>query len=124
MFTCDTLIFEPLQPYPDGCLVARSVHSNLEEVLYCNVMNSTDGDVCLKENQVLGTLSEAEIVDRNFNQDISNYKRLDVSKLVHSSGKTCSSVPVWLNNNSEKLITSDDIIKHSMRTKIKSLRFD
>jgi hypothetical protein len=69
------------------------------------------------------TLSEAAIVGRNFYQDISNYKRFDVSKLVHSSRKSCSSIPVWLNNCSKKQITPDDIIKQSMRTKIKSLRF-
>ena len=86
-------------------------------------MNSTDVDVSFKKNQVIGTLSEAEIVDRNFNHDISNYKRLDISKLVHSFGKTCSSIPIRLNNNSVKQITTDDLIKHSMRTEIKSLRF-
>jgi hypothetical protein len=117
------LIFEQIYPYPDGCLIARSVHVNSVEVLYCNVINSSDADVEFKKDHIIGTLSEAEIVVQNFDKAISNYKRLDVSKLVHSSGKTCSSIPVWLNNISEKLITSDDIIQHSMRTKIKTLRF-
>ena len=117
----DTLLFEPHQPYPAGCLIARSTHSKTAD-LYCNVMNSTDTDIVFQKDQTLGNLTEAEVTDIKFNKDIMDYKPLDVTKLLHSKGKTCSSVPVYVNSNTQKEITTDDIRNHSIKTDIKSLK--
>ena len=48
---------------------------------------------------------------------------MDISEFIHTSGKTCSSIPVWVDNGSEKVITTADILVHSIRYEIKSLRF-
>ena len=118
----DTLIFEPHNPYPDGCLIARSIHSK-SSMLYCNVMNATNADVFFVKDKIMGTLSAAEIVDSNFNRDVLNYKPLDIHKLIHSSGKTCSSTPMTAPGvHQPKEITTTDIMRHSLRTKVKTLK--
>ena len=72
-------------------------------------MNSTDTDIVFQKDQTLGNLTEAEVTYIKFNKDIMDYKPLDVTKLLHSKGKTCSSVPVYVNSNTQKEITTDDI---------------
>ena len=59
--SADIVMFEPILPCPDGCLIARSIYLNNSETLYCNVINST-----FKQNYVLGHLNEAEIAEEQF----------------------------------------------------------
>ena len=85
-------------------------------------MNSTDVDVVFHNKQGIGTLSEAEISDAKFNKEVLNYKRLDLTKLIHSTGKTCSSVPVCVNFDVGKVITTEDVRNHSIKSRIKTLQ--
>jgi hypothetical protein len=116
----DTLLFEPKYPYPAGCLIARSIHSKSNS-LFCNIMNSTDADVVFPKDQIIGTVVEAEIVDSNFNKDVLTYKPLDIHKLIHSSGKTCSSKPISVIGSTPE-ITTNDIVRHSIKSSIKTLK--
>jgi hypothetical protein len=49
--TTDTFMLEPIQPFPTGCLVARSISAKNSDNLYCNVINSSDSDIVLKQKQ-------------------------------------------------------------------------
>ena len=120
--TNDVLMFEPCHPLPLGCLVARSIHSKRDNILYCNLINSNDSEVVLTEGQEIGYLSEAEIALNQFNNDVMNYVPLDTKKLVHSSGKTHSSKPVRHNDNQPIELTTADIKNNEIKNKLKLLK--
>ena len=77
-------LFEPLKPFPDGCLVARSLHLHANNQLFCNIVNASDTDVVIKQNQALGHMTEADLVDEQFNRDVLTYVPLDLNKLQQS----------------------------------------
>ena len=114
----NTFMFEPSQPHINGCLIARSVHTNKNEMQYCNVINATDTDISFKQNQQIGIVNEAEIADNQFNEDIKNFVPLDTKKLIHFSGKTCSSKPIIDKSKKISEITTADILEHQIKTKL------
>ena len=61
--------------------MARSIHLKSTEQLFCNVINASDAKITLKENQALGNLSEIDIIDQTFDDDILHYVPLDTDKL-------------------------------------------
>ena len=69
-YAAETLIFEPILPYSSGCLIARSVNLKSSESLYCNVINATDSDIVFKKGLVIGKLSEAEMIDEKFDEEV------------------------------------------------------
>ena len=117
----EIMMFEPNYPCPEGCLIARSINERESESLYCNVLNSSDLDVTLKKDRTVGVLSEAEIADEQFDQEIQQYKPLEIHKLAHFSGKTSSSVPLFDGKKSVE-ITTADIKCHEIKNKIKLLK--
>jgi hypothetical protein len=90
-FRNEHILFEPEIPLPVGCLVARSCHLKSTEQLYCNVLNASDQDITLKQDQLIGILSDCEMANNQFDRDVKEYIPLDVTRLIHSSGKTYSS---------------------------------
>ena len=120
--TTDTLMFEPIQPFPKGCLVARSLNSKDSDNLYCNVINSSDEDIILKQNQEIGHLCEAEIAEEQFEDNVKRYVPLTTTKLIHFSGKTCSSKPVNEAEHGQQEITTVDIIYHEIKHRLKQLQ--
>ena len=119
--SADIVMFEPILPFPDGCLIARSINLINSETLYCNAINSTNFDITFKQNHALGHLNEAEIAEEQFENNVKQYIPLDISKLVHFTGKTCASVPIHEPTNKEISITTADIINHEMEKRIKQL---
>jgi uncharacterized cysteine cluster protein YcgN (CxxCxxCC family) len=118
----NTLMFEPIQPFPKGCLVARSLNSKDSDNLYCNVINSSDEDIILKQNQEIGHLCEAEIAEEQFEDNVKRYVPLITTKLIHFSGKKCSSKPVNEVEDGQQEITTADIINHEMKHRLKQLQ--
>ena len=51
-----TMIFEPIQPLPGGCLVGKSLHLVCEKI-FCNVINATDRDEIIDPNRIMGKVS-------------------------------------------------------------------
>ena len=131
LFTCidlssigktNTLMFEPIQPFPKGCLIARSINSKDPEKLYCNVINSSDADVVLKQNQAIGHLSEAEIAEEKFEENVKRYTPLSINKLIQFAGKLYSSKPINDAQHLQHEITTTDILIHEMKNRLKQLR--
>lgn len=83
----ELIMFEPTTPMPYYCLVGRSVHSNnsvttrSENTIFCNVMNVGSSDIQLKRGQPIGSLSEIDAANIQFDEDIANFVPLDIEKV-------------------------------------------
>ena len=85
-------------------------------MLYCIVMHATDSDVVFVKDKIVGTLSAAVFVDSNLNRAVLNYKPLHIHKLLHSSGKTCSSSAMTAPGvHQPKEITTTDFMRSDTR---------
>ena len=81
-------------PFPTGCLISRSCQLRTADQLYCNIVNASDEAISLKQDQIVGNLCNIETANENFDKKVQDCVQLDVRKLVHNTGKTCSSVPI------------------------------
>ena len=115
-------MFEPTLPFPIGCLIARSCHAKTSDQLYCNIVNATDDVVIIKQNQLIGTLCNIEIEDKKFDEQVKNYVPLDVPRLLHFTGKTCSSVPVSYKKAKPPELTEVDIKQYQIKRDIELLK--
>jgi hypothetical protein len=107
-------LFKPAIPFPVGCLVARSCHLKATEQLYCNVLNASDQDITFKQDQLIGILSHCEMANNQFDRDVKEYIPLDVTRLIHSSGKTCSSTPIANKKAKPPQLSTYDIIENQI----------
>jgi hypothetical protein len=73
-----TLVFEPFnftEVIPEGCIIAKSFHSNLEsDKVYCNVINASDKQVVFKSETVIGQAFEVDEALNKFNEEIKKYE--------------------------------------------------
>jgi hypothetical protein len=114
IFKNEHILFEPAIPFPVGCLVARSCHLKATEQLYCNVLNASDQDITLKQDQLIGILSDCEMANNQFDRDVKEYIPLDVTRLIHISGKTCSSTPIANKKAKPPQLSTYDIIENQI----------
>jgi hypothetical protein len=122
IFKQETILFEPISPFPEGCLVARSVHLKSTDKLYCNVVNASDLSVTLKKNQILGKLTDAEIIHETFNNDVSNYTPLNINQIKQYPGKIYSSTPIANRKEKPPELTANDLLRHQLKRDINTLK--
>ncbi len=150
------ILLEPINfssELPGNCLIAKSLHKNDNEIIYCNVTNMGDDEFVLKTNNVVG--EGCEVMDEsngdeelvkaeleNFNNEVKKYKvpclkwflekvkhRVDAfycnNTKVVNVGKTCASKPVPPGNVTvENFITIKDVLAHEVKAKLKELRLN
>ena len=121
-FTSNSLLFEPTMPFPTGCLIARSCQLRTADQLYCNIVNASDEAISLKQDQIVGNLCNIETANENFDKKVQDYVQLDVRKLVHNTGKTCSSVPIANKTPKPPELSTNDILQHQTRRDISVLK--
>jgi hypothetical protein len=121
-FTSETLLFQPTTTFPTGFLIARSCQLRTADQLFCNIVNASDEAVSLKKDQMIGNFSSIETVNENFDKKVQDYVQLDVQKLVHNTGKTCSSLPVANKSPKPPQLSTHDILKHQTRRDISMLK--
>jgi hypothetical protein len=71
---------------------------------------------------MIGNFSSIETVNENFDKKVQDYVQLDVQKLVHNTGKTCSSLPVANKSPKPPQLSTHDILKHQTRRDISMLK--
>ena len=106
-------------PFPTGCLISRSCQLRTADQLYCNIVNASDEAISLKQDQIVGNLCNIETANENFDKKVQDCVQLDVRKLVHNTGKTCSSVPIA--NKTPKPLNYR-ILQHQTRRDISVLK--
>ena len=62
--TTEYIMFEPLVPFPNGCLIGKSVHVR-GPTIYCNIINATDVDINIPELSELGSVFNCGISPSN-----------------------------------------------------------
>ena len=109
-------------PFPTGCLIARSCQLRTADQLYCNIVNASDEAISLKQDQIVGNLCNIETANENFDKKVQDYVQLDVRKLVHNTGETCSSVPIANKTPKPPELSTNDILQHQTRRDISVLK--
>ncbi len=120
---------------PNDCVIAKSVHNN-DANIYCNVINAGDEPVIWEKDKVIGQgfeVDEEQMVAeelKKFNENIKNYvapcmisfKQRANNRLHSFNSKTnASTVAPKDNVTLEQFITTNDIIKHEVRARLKEL---
>ncbi len=84
----NTIMFEP--KYEDesraNILMARSLHLNCSDELYCNVVNASEKEIVLEQGKVVGHMTEAEIAQEQFDNEVMRYEPLneaDIKKAMN-----------------------------------------
>lgn len=98
------VMFEPSKPMPMDCLIGRSAH-NIDEPIYCNVMNAGPDDLTFKTGQNIGQLSEIENANSQFDKDVASFQPLDIDMVR----KTAMDTKVKLDSEMNEMITNNKL---------------
>ncbi len=79
-----TAYFEGKSILSYGCLIAKSVHEfkNNDQTYFCNIMNTSGANVCIKDRGVVGKLMLCEIADQQVETAVSHQVGSEVDKKV------------------------------------------
>jgi len=131
------MVFDPFNfsdHVPDGCLLAKSLHSNLNnEHVYCNIINASDKPITFKADTVVGQAFEVEEALNKFNEDIKKFQAPPKNYFEERAIKRLQKLNAeplkylnWrkVNATLHDYLTTDDIIRHEIKQKLNTLKFN
>lgn len=85
----ENILFEPdltQREKFESCVIAKSLHSSQSGAqIFCNILNAGDKEIIIKKGQLLGNVSEAEVLaNEEFSQKVKAYRPLNISVLEMS----------------------------------------
>lgn len=123
------VLFEPINAIDleNELVIAKSFHINNEEIIYCNVMNTSDHDVTILNNKILGQLHEVELANERFEEEVKKYKPLNVTDIKSKAMQRGSKLsklkkPDNAIDTFEPYLTTDDLIAHEIKQKLKNMK--
>jgi len=81
LFDINNVLLEGYKVNLSEALVAKSLHDLSTTDLYCNVVNAGDEDLSISKGFKLGRLSSVEIANEEFDNNVRNFKKLNVNEL-------------------------------------------
>ena len=80
----ENILFEPdltQREKFESCVIAKSLHSSQSGAqIFCNILNAGDKEIIIKKGQLLGNVSEAEVLA---NEEFSQKVRAYISVLIY-----------------------------------------
>jgi len=77
----DNVLLEGYKSNFSESLIAKSLHDLNSDMLYCNVINAGDEDLTIRKDEKLGHLSSVDLANEIFEEEVKQYKKLDVNRL-------------------------------------------